>query len=132
MTTQAHGTFKIQSWDEQPYVESDEGTKLTRASVRQAFAGDIEGEGTVEWLMCYRPDKTADFVGLQRVEGRIGERSGSVVLRSTGSFDGSEAKGPLTIVDGSGTGELEGIAGDGELRAPMGGQPSVSLRYGFD
>ncbi len=132
MTTQAHGTFKIQSWDEQPYVESDDGAKLTRASVKQAFAGDIEGEGAVEWLMCYRPDQTADFVGLQRVEGRIGERSGSVVLRSTGSFDGSEAKGPLTIVAGSGTGELEGIAGDGELRAPMGGQPSVSLSYRFD
>ena len=79
--------------DEQPYVEGDEGAKLARASVRQAFAGDIEGEGAVEWLMRYRADKTADFVGLQRVEGRIGARSGSVVLRSTGSFDGSEARG---------------------------------------
>jgi hypothetical protein len=53
------------------------------------------------------------------------------VLQSTGSFDGSEAKGPLTIVAGSGTGDLKGIAGDGELRAPLGGTPSVELRYRF-
>ncbi|HEX5224169.1 MAG TPA: DUF3224 domain-containing protein [Solirubrobacteraceae bacterium] len=125
-------TFKIDSWDEQPYVENDDGSKLTRAHVEQTFEGDIAGQGEVEWLMCYRPDETADYVGLQRIVGRVGERSGSLVLISTGTFDGTEAKGPLTIVRGSGTGELEGIAGDGELRAPMGSQPSVELDYRFE
>jgi Protein of unknown function (DUF3224) len=132
MSTQATGTFKIDSWDEQPYVETDEGGKLTRASVKQTFGGEIEGEGAVEWLMCYRPDQTADFVGHQRMVGRIGDRSGTVVLESTGAFDGKEAKGPLTIVRGSGTGELAGIVGQGELSAPMGGEPSVSLDYDFE
>ena len=132
MGSQATGTFKIDAWDEQPYAETDDGGKLTRASVKQTFGGDIEGEGAVEWLMCYRPDETADFVGLQRVVGRIGERSGSVVLESFGEFDGTEAKGPLTIVRGSGTGELAGIVGKGTLSAPMGGTPSVSLDYDFE
>src|SRR3954467_11575655 len=130
MTDHAEGTWKIQSWDEQPVHE--DGARLTRASVEQAFSGDIEGEGSVEWLMCYRPDKTADFVGLQLLVGQVGERSGSVVLQSTGTFDGKEARGPLTVVPGSGTGELEGLSGDGELRAPLGGEPSVSLNYRFD
>lgn len=132
MSTQATSKFKIEGWDEQPYVETEDGGKLTRASVKQAFDGDINAEGEVEWLMCYRPDQTADFVGFQRVVGRVGERSGSMVLESTGTFDGKEAKGPLTIVTGSGTGELKGIAGDGELRAPLGGEPSVSLNYRFE
>ena len=132
MTTQAHGTFTIESWDEDPYAETDGGGKLTRASVKQSFAGDIEGDGQAEWLMCYRPDETADFVGLQRLVGSVGDRSGSLVLESTGTFDGREAKGPLTVVTGSGTGELAGIAGEGELVAPMGGEPSVSLSYRFD
>lgn len=131
MSTQATSSFKIEGWDEQPYVETEDGGKLTRASVKQTFDGDIKGEGEVEWLMCYRPDQTADFVGLQRIVGRVGERSGSVVLQSTGAFDGKEAKGPLMIVPGSGTGELNGITGDGELRAPLGGEPSVSLNYRF-
>jgi hypothetical protein len=132
MSTQATSSFKIDGWDEQPYVEAEDGAKLTRASVKQTFDGEIKGEGEVEWLMCYRPDQTADFVGLQRIVGQIGERSGSVVLQSTGAFDGKEAKGPLIIVAGSGTGELKGITGDGELRAPLGGEPSVSLNYRFD
>ncbi len=132
MSTQATSSFKIEGWDEQAYVETEDGGKLTRAHVKQTFDGDINGEGEVEWLMCYRPDRTADFVGLQRIVGRVGERSGSVVLQSTGAFDGKEAKGPLMIVAGSGTGELEGIAGEGELRAPLGGEPSVSLTYRFD
>lgn len=132
MSTQATSKFRIEGWDEQPYVENEDGGKLTRATVKQTFAGDIDGEGQVEWLMCYRPDQTADFVGLQRVVGRIGGRSGSVVLETTGTFDGKEAKGPLRVVAGSGTGELKGIAGDGELRAPFGGEPSVSLNYRFD
>jgi hypothetical protein len=132
MSTQATSSFKIEGWDEQPYVETEDGGKLTRASVKQTFDGEIKGKGEVEWLMCYRPDQTADFVGLQRIVGQVGERSGSVVLQSTGGFDGKEAKGPLMIVAGSGTGELKGITGDGELRAPLGGEPSVSLNYRFD
>ena len=132
MSTQATSEFKIEGWEEQPYVETEDGGKLTRAHVKQTFRGDIHGEGEVEWLMCYRPDNTADFVGLQRVVGRIGERSGSMVLETTGTFDGKEAKGSLRVVPGSGTGELKGISGEGELRAPLGSQPSLSLTYRFD
>jgi hypothetical protein len=132
MGGRANTKFKIDSWDEQAYVDDGDAPKLTRAHVKQTFEGDIDGQGEVEWLMCYRPDATADFVGLQRISGRIGDRVGSVVLTSTGTFDGREAAGPLAIVRGSGTGELEGISGEGELRAPMGGQPSMVLDYGFE
>ena len=127
MSTQATSTFKIDGWDEQPYAD-----KLTRAQVKATYSGDIEGQGETEWLMCYREDKTADFVGFQRIVGRIGDRSGSFVFESTGAFDGKEAAGPLQIVRGSGTGELAGITGSGTLTAPMGGEPSVSLDYDFE
>jgi hypothetical protein len=127
VSTQVKGTFKIDSWDEQPYAD-----KLSRAQVRASYSGDIEGQGETEWLMCYREDKTADFVGFQRITGRLGGRSGSFVFESTGAFDGKEAAGPLAIVRGSGTGELAGIVGRGTLSAPMGGEPSVSLDYDFE
>ena len=127
MSTHSTATFKIDSWDEEPGAGG-----VARAAVRQTFSGDIEGAGQTEWLMCYRPDKTADFAGYMRLEGRIGDRTGAVALRSTGAFDGKEASGPLTIVEGSGTGELAGIAGGGTLSAPMGGEPSVSLDYDFE
>jgi len=127
MGAQANGQFKIKSWDEQTYGEG-----LARASVEQAFSGDIEGDGSVEWLMCYREDKTADFVGLQRVEGQIGDRSGSVVLRTVGVFDGAVARGDWTVVPGSGSGELEGLRGDGGFEAPHGAPAKATLDYDFE
>ena len=98
MSTHAQGSWEVQSWAEDAYLELAAGAKLTRASVGQAFTGDLDGEGTVEWLMCYREDRTADFVGLQRFVGRLGSRSGSFVMQTRGSFDGTEAKGSLAVV----------------------------------
>ena len=132
MSTHAQAKFEVQSWDENPYVELEGDAKLTRASVGQAFTGDLEGEGSVEWLMCYREDKTADFVGLQRFVGSLGSRSGSFVMTTQGSFDGTEAKGSLTVVARSGTEELSGITGAGAFAAPLGSTASVELDYDFE
>jgi hypothetical protein len=127
MSPHAKSEFKIQSWDEEPF-----GDRLARASVEQAFSGEIEGEGSVEWLMCYREDKTADFVGLQQVSGQIGDRSGSVVLQTVGTFDGTEARGEWSVVPGSGTGELHGLRGTGEFKAPHGCAATATLDYEFE
>lgn len=129
----AASTFKIEGWEETPFAEVEAGAKVTQASVKQTLSGDIAGEGSVEWLMCYRPDETADFVGLERISGQLGERSGSFVLLQTdGTFDGSEAKGSLSVVPGSGTGELRGLRGTGEFSAPLAGKTSITLDYDFE
>jgi Protein of unknown function (DUF3224) len=129
----ARSKFKIAGWEEKPYAELENGGRLTQASVKQSFSGDIEGEGAVEWLMCYRPDETAEFIGLQRIAGQIGERSGTFVLLQTrGTFDGKEAKGDLSVVPGSGTGELSGLRGEGEFSAPLGSEAAVTLSYDFE
>jgi hypothetical protein len=132
MTRHARGRFKLESWEEDRYAESGDGGKLTRASVKQTFLGDIEGQGTVEWLMAYRADETARFIGLQHVSGRLGGRSGDFVLETSGSFDGSTAEGEWSVVPGSGTGELRGLRGTGGFSAPHGPEASVSLDYDFD
>jgi len=72
----------IKSWDEKPYDEAQGLPKLTRATVAKAFMGDLEGEGHVEYLMMYRSDGSATFVGLERVVGRIGGRAGSSLYSS--------------------------------------------------
>jgi Protein of unknown function (DUF3224) len=129
MTTSASATFTLDGWDEAPYEELADGRKLTRASVKQTFSGDIDGAGAVEWLMAYRPDATADYVGLQRITGTLGGRSGTFVLSTEGTFDGQEAAGTWTVLAGSGTEELTGLTGTGTFSAPSGGEPTVSLDY---
>jgi hypothetical protein len=127
--THAHGNFDIASWDEEPYVEIDEARKLTRATVTQRFSGDVEGDGSVQWLMFYRTDGTADFVGMQHAEGTLGGRKGSFVLETTGTFDGTKAAADWTVVPGSGTDDLEGLQGTGRMEAPIGSTASYELNY---
>lgn len=125
----ATGTFELTSWDEEAYEELEGGGKLTRATVTQTFSGDIEGEGAVQWLMAYRADGTAHFVGLQRVRGTLGEHHGSFILETIGDFDGTMATWSGTVVPGSGSGPLSGLSGSGTFGAPHGPRASFDLDY---
>ena len=132
MSTLATATFEVKTWDEKPYNEIDGGPKLTRASVTKSFRGDIEGEGTLEYLMFYPGDGSATFVGLERVAGRIGERSGSFVLQHSGTFEGGTAKVTLSVVPGSGAGDLRGLRGEGSFSSAHQKQYPMTLDYDFE
>ena len=130
MSAHASANFKVESWNEETTVEGESGAgKLSSARVEQSLSGEIEGAGLAQWLMCYRADKTADFVGLQRIDGTVGGRRGSFVLTSNGTFDGKVAAGEMRVVEGSGNGELAGISGAGSFSAPLGDQAAVELDY---
>jgi len=113
MKQTAEARFAIKSWDEQPYDEGPGLPKLTRAAVVKTYTGDIAGEGRVDYLMMYRGDGSAAFVGLERITGRIGERRGTFVLQRTGVFEGGLAKETYVVVPGSATDALDGLTGDG-------------------
>ena len=125
--TKRRGRFQVTSMHEDTYEELAAGAKLTRAWGEQAFDGDLEGDGTVQWLMSYRRDGTARFVGLWHVTGVVGGRKGSFVMDSQGDFDGASSKGAWTIVAGSGTDELEGIRGAGGFEAARGTEATYEL-----
>jgi hypothetical protein len=133
MSKQSRASFDVESWDEQPILAAEGGAKVTRASVTMRFEGDLAGTGSVEWLMSYEDDGTATFVGLERVVGELDGRSGSFVLQHVGRFDGELAQASLTVLSGSGTGELTGLSGTGTLEAGFGadGVRSLTLEHGF-
>jgi len=82
--------------------------------------------------MCYLPDGSATFTGLQRIEGSIDGHPGSFVIQASGIHDGKQSKASWSIVAGSGTGELAGIRGEGSFHAPGGPQVSYTLEYRLD
>jgi hypothetical protein len=129
MRRAAHARFAIKSWDEKPYSEGDDLPRLTRATVTKTFTGDVEGEGHVEYLMMYRADGSAAFVGLERIAGRIGGRSGSFVLQRAGVFEGGQAKESYSVIPDSGTGELRAIRGDGTSAVGHGSEHPFTLAY---
>lgn len=125
----ARGWFAITSFNEDAYEQRGGGAKLTHASGDQTFSGDIEGDGSVHWLMSYRPDGTARYVGLQRITGELGGRSGSFVIEATGDFDGASSRGSWSVVPATGTGDLTGISGTGTFDAPGGPKATYELEY---
>jgi Protein of unknown function (DUF3224) len=127
MTT-ANGTFEITSMGEDTLRELD-GGKITHANGTQRFSGDIEGDGSVEWLMCFLPGGRASYVGLQRIEGSLSERKGSFVMQAVGTFDGGASSGSWAVIEGSGTDGLAGITGEGRFEAPGGPNATYSLEY---
>lgn len=127
----ASGNFTVTGGNEQVIREAEGEVRLTRVTGSQEFEGDIVGSGSVEWVMCYSPDRSARFMGFQRIECSIGGRSGSLVLESTGFHDGRSSVGTWSVVPGSGTGELAGIGGTGDFEAPGGPTVIYDLEYEF-
>jgi hypothetical protein len=130
-TTRATARFHVKSWDEKPYSEEPGLPKLTRATVSVTYEGDVQGEGVTEYLMTHRDDGTASFVLVERVSGTLSGKEGSFVLQGSGIYDGKTAKGDMTVVPGSGTGDLRSIGGRGSFSAPRGPEGRLTLEVEF-
>lgn len=128
----ANARFAIKTWDEKPYSEGEGEPRLTRATVTKTYAGDIEGQAQVEYLMMYRSDGSATFVGLERVVGRIGDKTGTFVLQRIGTFESGLAKESYSVVPGSATGDLRGLRGDGSSAVGHGMEHPFTLTYELD
>jgi hypothetical protein len=124
----AKGGFEIKDWQEKP-AGPKTGPKLTRASVKQRYTGDIKGNGTIEYVMAYRPDKTAEYTGIEVITGTIGNRKGSIAILLRGVYDGKEAVTKWQVVPGAGKGALKDVTGRGGFSAPMGSKGKYSLTY---
>jgi len=132
MKQSANARFAIKSWDEKPYSEGEGLPKLTRASVIKTFTGDIDGEGHVEYLMMYRSDGSASFLGLERFVGRLGGKTGTFILQRTGVFEDGQAKESYSVITGSATGELHGLRGDGSSALGHATEYPFTLNYEMD
>jgi hypothetical protein len=125
MSRHIEARFEIGSWDETPFEDGDEATKLTEALVAKRYEGDIKGTSTTKWLMAYAPDKTAMFVGIEHITGTVGGKGGGIVLIHDGEYRDGVAAAELRVA--SGTEELSDVAGTGKFRADPAGSMTLDL-----
>jgi hypothetical protein len=125
MSRHIEARFQIASWDETPFEDGDESTKLTEALVSKRYEGDIQGTSTTKWLMAYAPDKTALFVGVEHITGTIGGKNGGIVLIHDGEYRDGIAAAELRVA--SGTAGLATVAGTGQFRADPAGSMTLDL-----
>jgi hypothetical protein len=125
MSRHIEARFEVASWDETPFEGGDEATKLTEALVSKRYDGDIDGMSTTKWLMIYAQDKSAQFVGVEHITGRIGGKNGGIVLLHDGEYRDGVASAVLRIA--SGTDELADATGTGKFRADPAGSMTLDL-----
>ena len=125
MTAHIEARFEIANWDESPFDDGVGVSKLTEALVTKKYSGDVDGTSTTKWLMAYAPDKTATYVGIERIKGTVGGKRGSLVLLHDGVFADGAATATLRVV--SGTDELSDAAGGGKFRADPAGSITLDL-----
>ena len=128
----AKATFKVENWEEDPFAQQDSGPRLTRAHVRKSFSGDLTGTGNLLYLMTHVSETEATFVGIERVVGNLGGRSGSFVLQHSGTVDGQKATAEWEVLQGSGTAELEGLTGSGGFSSGHADEYEMTLEYEFE
>ena len=128
----ADGHTEVTSYEPTPYDEIADGPSLVEVRLREQFIGDIEGEGTIRVTQAMHKNKSASFVGIERVHGALGGRKGSLLLQVSGTIVAKEMKAEWFVIPGSGTGELVGLRGDGGFRAQLGERGTVWLDYYFE
>ncbi|MFI1912105.1 DUF3224 domain-containing protein [Nocardia sp. NPDC020380] len=126
------GTITVHKYEPVAYEEPAEGPVLTRIHVEESFSGGIEGEGVVEFLQSSSADGSASFVGIERVNGTLGGKTGTFLLQDQGSVADKIVTGEWFVVPGSGTADLAGLRGTGGFRANLGENAEIWLEYWFE
>ena len=128
----ATAVITVHKYEPSAYDQPAQGPVLTRIHVEESFAGDITGDGVVEFLQAARADGSASFVGIERVTGELSGRRGTFLLQDAGTVRDNIVSGDWFVIPGSGTDELAGLRGEGGFRANLGQDARVHLDYWFE
>ncbi len=111
MTRHAEGTFDVKTTPLPP-DDATTGTAIGRFALDKQFHGDLEGTGKGEMLGAGNPATgTAGYVAIEQVTGTLQGHSGSFAFQHIGTMDQGKFQLSVTVVPGSGTGDLVGVAG---------------------
>jgi hypothetical protein len=111
MAQHAAGTFEVKTTP-LPQDDTTGGAAIGRFALDKQFHGDLEAASKGEMLGAGDPAKgTAGYVAIEHVTGTLRGRSGSFALQHIGTMDQGKVQLAVTVVPGSGAGELAAIAG---------------------
>jgi Protein of unknown function (DUF3224) len=114
MPHRATSAFTIDQKDAEPAVWR--GGQMSRTRWQKTFTGDLTGTSVVEAIMLGLDEGgPMVYVGIERFDCTVEGRTGTFVLLHSATHHGSGGLATWTIVPGSGTGELTGIRGHGEM-----------------
>jgi hypothetical protein len=129
VTTNATGSFDL-NWEDLGH-EEDNGNTIGRARITKTFDGDLVGTSVTEIMTVGTAAGPQAYVGIERVEGALHGRKGGFILQHSAGVENGEGWMKWVIVPTSGTGELTGIRGEGQI-VNNDGAHSYTLDYESD
>ncbi|MHB8620998.1 MAG: DUF3224 domain-containing protein [Chloroflexota bacterium] len=120
----AESSFVIDSWEGDAY-DKQEGAELARAHVTKTFDGDLKGTSSADILTAVTQAGPAAYVGLERITCTLHGLPGTFVLHHTAGLSGNH----WTVVQASGTGDLQGLSGTAQIARHDDGSHTFTLDY---
>lgn len=122
----ATGTFEVKIL---PPAAPPAAGDFVRLSIEKSFAGGLEGTSRVEMLASSDgASPSGGYVALERFTGKLDGRAGSFIMQHSGTMSPGAMDIKVLVTPGSGTGELENLAGTLEIRRE-GRQHFYTLEY---
>ncbi|MBI3897436.1 MAG: DUF3224 domain-containing protein [Gammaproteobacteria bacterium] len=111
MAIRADGRFEVTLAPQTP-DDKAEGTTLGRKSIDKKFHGDLEATSKGEMLSAITSRQgSAGYVAIERVSGKLHDRSGTFVLQHCGTMNRGAPQLTVDVVPDSGTDQLIGLVG---------------------
>lgn len=108
---EAKGSFELRM-QAPPQGEGAGRVSVGRMLIDKYYSGELIGIGQGEMLSAGNPATgSAGYVAIEHVTGTLGSLTGSFALQHAGTMHAGASHLSISIVPGSGTGELTGIEG---------------------
>ena len=102
---------------------------LGRFALEKQFHGDLEGTGSGQMLTAGSPTQgSAGYVAIERFRGTLHGRAGAFAFQHNGTMTPAGQTMVITVVPGSGSEGLEGIAGQFTITI-AGGKHTYDFAY---
>lgn len=116
-TRRATGTFEVKMTPQPADDYTAAGSGLARLTGDKQFHGDLEA--TSKGQMLSGGDYStgsAGYVAMERVTGTLSGRTGTFILQHSATLNHNVPSLSITVVPGSGSGQLGGISGSMNIR----------------
>jgi hypothetical protein len=124
----AAGRFDVQL-DRQTLADAAADPSLARFSLAKTFHGDLDAHSRGEMLSAGSAATAGAYVAIERVEGTLHGRRGSFALQHAGTASPAGQQVLITVVPGSGGGELSGLSGAMTIAIDADGTHRYDLTY---
>ncbi len=95
--------------------QNDEATPAGRMTISKQYSGGMVGTGLGQMISKRIPDGVAIYFAVEEFDGSVDGKHGAFTLVHSGKMSADTQSLEVTIVEGSGTGELSGITGSLEI-----------------